>query len=318
MPSGASSYSGTSLRGVTSGEAWLIAIVGGAIAAVLGAGLLRLFSKELSAKVWRVLRTPLTLRITTAKRQRAAADKLKAAEKGLQSNAEFYAALCEVLGVVMLSGDKQLIDRVRQLREKSDLNEKRFKEVCDLLEVWPVREDSTVVPERIAALREAKELAAAHAREQIEATQSLAQQQLADQTRRAAELAETARELGRSEGHAQAMAEVEAQRAAPLLRPVWRALRVDEDVFQLKNTQDGILVTDVQDVSLEVPLRDFVFHGSNQWPGFFPGEVTFSGELAGAGKRFGANLVIRWRDANGDHRHGELLVPPAPRRAVVL
>ncbi|MCZ0708751.1 hypothetical protein OYT00_01955 [Microbacterium paraoxydans] len=267
-------------------QGWLGVVVNVA-AALIAAALLSMISKTARAKFWRPLRNRIggwlrwlwSFRPAMTARQRAAFDlKLK----------------------------------------RLELDSQRFKEVCDLLEVWPVRDDSTVVPERIAALRDAKETAWAHAREQIDATQSLAQQQLADQARRGAELAETARELGRTEGHAQALAEVEAQRAAPRLRPVWRVVSLGEGTYMLKNTQDGIRLTDVKHVSLEVPLGDFVFHGSNQWPGFFPGEMTFSGELVGNGRRFGANLVIRWHDVNGDKRYGEVLVPHEPRRGVIL
>lgn len=196
-----------------------------------------------------------------------------------------------------------------------ELDSRRFKEVCDLLEVWPVREDSTIVVERITRLQEAKDEAWAHAKEQIEATQSLAKKQLADQARRGGELAETAKELGRTEGHATAMAEVEAQRAVPQLRPTWRVVEVADGHFDLRNSQSGINPKDVQDVSLEAPMLDFAFDGSNQWPGYFPGTVGFEGRHIG---RLAVRFVVRWRDSLGDPCAGEAILEAKPRKAVIL
>ena len=292
------------------------AIAGGLVLAAI----LAIFSKTVRDKFWKPIGRAIcwpfaTIRFTTAKRQKALADELQSARASLKANAEFYEQLCDALGIVMLSGDQQLIGRVRQLRDDAEKNARRFKEVCDLLEVWPVREDSTIVVERITRLREAKDEALAHAQEQIEATQSLAKTQLADQARRGGELAETARELGRTEGHAEAMAEVEAQRAAPQLRPTWRVVEVGDGHFDLRNSQSGINPKDIQDVSIEAPMLDFAFDGSNQWPGYFPGMVGFEGRHIG---RLAVRFVVRWRDGLGDPCVGEAILEAKPRRAVVL
>lgn len=191
----------------------------------------------------------------------------------------------------------------------------RFKEVCDLLEVWPVLEDSTIVVERIRDLQEAKEKAWTHAREQIESTQSLAKQQLRDQARRGAELTETAKALGRAEGRDEAMAEVEAERATPQLRPTWRIVEIADGHFDLRNSQGGINPKDIQDVSIEAPMLDFAFDGSNQWPGYFPGTVGIEGRRVG---RLDVRFVVRWRDSRGDPRAGEAILEAKPRRAVIL
>lgn len=196
-----------------------------------------------------------------------------------------------------------------------ELDSRRFKEVCDFLEVWPVREDSTVIVERIAQLREAKDAAWAHAQSEIEATKSLAQRELAEQVRRGGELAETARELGRTEGHAEAMAEVEAQRATPQLRPTWRVVEVADGHFDLRNSQSGFNPKDIQDVSIEAPMLDFAFDGSNQWPGYFPGMVGFEGRHIG---RLPVRFVVRWRNSLGDPCAGEAILEGKPRRAVIL
>lgn len=258
-------------------QQWWLQVTAGVAIALIVAALFALVNKWFREKIWRpmgrALRWPFTLRVTTA-RQRA-----------------------------KLDGELKRLE----------LDSRRFKEVCEILDAYPVHEDSTLVPERIAALRDAKQTAWDEARAQIEATQALAQQQVNEQVRKGAEQAETARALGRTEGRAQAMAEVEAQRAAPRLRPVWSVVRLEDGALQLRNTQEGISASDVQDVALDAPLHDFVFHGSSQWPGFFPGELTFAGELVSTGKKFGANLGIRWRDTNGDHCRAKVLVPPEPR-----
>lgn len=301
-------------------QQWWVQVTSAIAAGLALMAVAAIFSATVRNKFWKpighAIRWPfVTIRFTTAKRQRALAADLEEAQKSLARNAEFYDQLGDALGIVLLSGDKQLIDRVRQLRDDAEKNARRFKEVCDLLEVWPVREDSTIVVERITRLQEAKDEAWAHAKEQIEATQSLAKKQLADQARRGGELAETAKELGRTEGHATAMAEVEAQRAVPQLRPTWRVVEVADGHFDLRNSQSGFNPKDIQNVSIEAPMLDFAFDGSNQWPGYFPGMVGFEGHRIG---KLSIRFVVRWQDRLGDHKAGEAVLEGKPRRAVVL
>lgn len=199
--------------------------------------------------------------------------------------------------------------------QRLERDSRRFKEVCDLLDVRPVREDSTVIAERITQLREAKDKAWAHAQKEIDATKSLAQRELAQQARRGAELAETARELGRQTGYAAAMAEVEAQRAAPQLQPQWRIDTTDDSTqFVLRNTQPGVAVSDV---SLTPPMSDFAFTSPSQWPGPADSAIAFGGERQGNGRPFGVRFVVRWRDENGDHKGGEVFLDKEPRPPIV-
>lgn len=282
---------------------------------MLGAGLLRLFSKERSERLWRALRWPASLRITTTKRQRAVAAELAATQQSLQSNAEFYAELSDALGIVLLSGNGQLIERARQLREDAENNARKFKELCDLLGAPAVRKDSTGAKERIARLLQAKDEAWAHAQEQIAATQALAEQQVAEAKRQGVELARAEREEGKAEGRAEVEAKVEAERAAPQLRPTWRIEEIADGHFDLRNSQNGISPKDVRDVSIEAPMLDFAFDGSNQWPGYFPGAVAFEGRRM---RRLDVRFVVRWRDGVGDPHAGEAILEGKPRRAVVL
>lgn len=262
-------------------QGWLglfVTVVGGLILAAL----LSMLSGTARAKFWRPLRDRVRTGLSWL--------------KGLEvSTARQRAATAVAVG-------------------RLELDSRRFKEVCDLLQVWPVREDSTVVVERITRLQEARDEAWAHAKEQVEATQSLAKKQLADQARHGAELAENARELGRTEGHAEAMAEVETQRAVPQLRPTWRVVEVADGHFDLRNSQSGFNPKDIQDLSLEAPMLDFAFDGSNQWPGYFPGMVGFEGRRIG---RLTVRFVVRWRDSLGDPCVGEAVLEPKPRRATV-
>ncbi|RDV46666.1 hypothetical protein DOE76_01065 [Leifsonia sp. ku-ls] len=302
-------------------QQWWVQATSGLAVGLALMGIAAFFSKTVRDKFWkpigRAIRWPFaTIRFTTAKRQKALADELQSARASLAANSEFYAQLSDALGVVMLSGDQQLIGRVRQLRDDAEKNARRFKEVCDLLEVWPVREDSTVVVERITRLRDAKDAAWAHAKEQIEAAQSLAEKQLADQARRGGELAETARELGRAEGHAKAMAEVEAERAVPLLKPAWRIDPLGTaDAFILKNTQHSV---DISHVSVDAPTGEFQFAGATQMRGAFDRTFEFYGQKTESGRRLGVDFVVKWQDAHGEWWTQVVKVEREPRRMTVL
>lgn len=302
-------------------QQWWVQATSGLAVGLALMGIAAFFSKTVRDKFWkpigRAIRWPFaTVRFTTAKRQKTLADELQSARASLEANSEFYAQLCDALGIVMLSGDQQLIDRARQLRDDAEKNARRFKEVCDLLEVWPVREDSTVVVERITRLREAKDEAWAHAKGQIEAAQSLAAKQLADQARRGSELAETARELGRAEGHAKAMAEVEAERAAPLLRPVWRIDPLGTaDAFILKNTQHSV---ETSNVSVDASTAEFLFAGATQMRGRLDHHLEFYGQKTERGRRLGVDFTVKWQDANGDWFSQVVSIEREPRRMTVL
>lgn len=269
---------------MTSEEAWLIAIVGGALATVLAAGLLRIFSRAaLSRKIWQAVsgwvRWPLSLRVTTSARQAAAAA------------------------------------TTSKLRDAAETNARKYREVCDVLDVRPVRADSTLVVERIQRLQEASIEAWKHARDQIEATHSLAVQEAAraENEHRLALVAAT--EAGAEQGRAAALAEIEAQRAVRLPQPVWRVDELqDSDVLILRNTQPDVVVSDV---SLQVPLGDFAFAGPSQWPGRSTGVVEFRGTRQGNGRAFGVRFIVHWRDAHGDPRVGEAFVDKSPRKASV-
>jgi hypothetical protein len=264
-------------------QQWWVQVTAGIVVGLVVAGVLAVLSKKFRSRVWapvgRALRWPLTLRVTTSIRQRALADEL-----------------------------------TRQTVE-AEQAKARFKEICDLLGAPAVMMNSTGAEERIAQLREAKEAAWAHARKEIEAAKSLAQRELAEEARRGAELAETARELGRTEGHAHAMAEVEAQRARPELKPTWRVVEMADGHFKLRNSQSGMNALDISYVSLEAPMLDFAFDGSNQWPGHFPGEMDFEGRRIG---RMSIRFMVRWQDRRGDHHAGEAVLEGKRRRATVL
>lgn len=283
---------------MTSEEAWLIAIVGGAGAAVLAAGVLAIFSKGVRDKVWkpigRGIRWLLSIRFTTSARQ-AAGERLAA-----------------------------------DLRERAESSARRFQEVCDLLDVTPVLSDSSLVPERIQQLQEAAaeawahsnaEVAAAraHAQEQIAATQALAQTQIGEELRINEGQIELARNTAYHEGHAagraEVTAEVEAQRAIPSLRPVWRIDEAGPAAMSLRNTQEGV---EVSNVSVEAPTGDFKFAGSTQLRGRFDGPWVFAGERTRDGRVLGVNFTVKWQDANSDWWAQEVRVDREPRRITVL
>lgn len=260
----------------------MIAIVGGAIAAIIAAAVLAIFKAPVRERFWkpigRGLRWPFTLRLTTSSRQ----------------------AVTE--------------REMALLRDKAATNAKRFQEVCDLLDVSPVLPDSTLVQERIQRLQEASgeawahakaeiETAQEHARSQIAATQSLAEMQMRETARtreREIELArEAAHEEGRTLGRAERTSEVEAQRATPPLQPVWR---IDDpgpggNRFYLRNMQNGV---EIADVSVEANTNEFMFASSTQTRGPFGESFSFLGSKSHHGVRFGVDFTVRWRDSNGD------------------
>ncbi|WP_292767228.1 hypothetical protein [Microbacterium sp. UBA3486] len=250
---------------MTTGETWLITIVGGAVAAILATWALAAFNAAFKDKVWRPLwrwtRWPFTLRITTS-RKLALADATVA----------------------------------RLERENARLH---------------------------ADVEKATNLGAAHvaatqalAKQEVEAVQARAKQEALEQVRRGGELAETARELGRAEGRSEAMAEVAKQRAEPQLQAQWRIDDIeDSDIFVLRNTQPGV---SIRDVSLFPPLGDFAFNGPSQWQGPIQDAITFIGERQANGRSFGVTFVVRWHDANGDPKAGEVFLDKEPRRIVAL
>lgn len=232
------------------------------------------------APVWHGIRWVSTLRITTSKRQRMQTDAVANAE----ANRDRSAA---------------------QLRA-----------VWDALDVQPVREDSTLVVERIAHLRDIAELARRDAQAQIEAAQSLAEQQMRQAAKQHANELNAAVASARAEGRQQALQLMKEEReATPLLRPVWRVIPLDGDVFVLNNTQSGV---ELSDVSIAAELGDFEFVGDTQWPGPSVGANKFRGERKRNGRLFGVRFTIRYRDAHGEWQVGEAWIDKEPRKAVVL
>lgn len=235
--------------------------------------------------IWRVVRWPFTLRLTTKRRQ----DELAAEGKKVRRDAE------------------------------------RFREVCDILEVWPVLEDSTVVPERIQHLRDAvsevqksadKQIAAMEVRlaGEIEATRELARKQIQDQSRINDGQVELARESGRKDGYAEAMLEVAAQRAVPLTKPVWRVQSLPGLGFELRNVQEDAVVADV---GIFAPMGNFAFESANQWGGPFTEPAYFLGQRVGAGRALDVTFKVKYRDANGDHKTGEAVLARELRKPVL-
>ncbi|MFB7882764.1 hypothetical protein [Microbacterium sp. NPDC056057] len=275
---------------MSSGEAWLIAIIGGALAGIITAAVLAIFSKRVRVRLWmpigRALRWPLTLRVTTTRRMRARAEELERAQKQNERSNRFYADLCEALGIVVLSGDKQLLERIAQLRGAS-----------------------SSADQRAAA-------AVAHAAEQIAATQALAVDE-ADRVSKAHQRElQSAIASARAEGRQQAIGILKEQRErSPLLRPTWRVVYLEDDRFLLNNTQSGV---EISDVSIAAPLGDFEFIGDTQWPGPYSGVQQFRGRRMRNGRSFGVKFAIRYRDADGEWRAGEAWIDKEPRQAVVL
>jgi len=127
------------------------------------------------------------------------------------------------------------------------------------------------------------------------------------------------REAGRQEGveagRREIEARIEAEKQAPLTRPSWRLDALQSNVFSLRNTQPGVIV---RDLSIEAPMGDFQFNSPTQWPGEFIDVVAFDGDRQHNGKVFGVTFGLRWRDANGDWRTGQVRIDREPRRAIIV
>jgi hypothetical protein len=123
----------------------------------------------------------------------------------------------------------------------------------------------------------------------------------------------TAEMLAHQRGRAEALAELEVQRTAYVLRPTWT---IDDLpirwAYDLRNTQKGVSISDV---SITVDAELFRFNSENQWPGEFSETVRFEGALTRAGRVAGATVTVRWRDSNGDWQEGPAFIERAPTRA---
>lgn len=126
----------------------------------------------------------------------------------------------------------------------------------------------------------------------------------------------TAELVAFNRGRAEALAEVEAQRAEPLIEPVWRVMQTEPGYYVLHNMQNN---ASVSSISIAAPAHDFLFTSDTQWTGPLVNNVqNFRGERRRRGEALGVRFTIRWRDANGDWRVGEAFIDKEPRRATVL
>lgn len=208
-----------------------------------------------------------------------------------------------------------LVKEATELRAGEALTKQRFDEVCELLDVWPVRADSTIVRERIERLQQASGAAWEHAEQQIDATKSLAARQLADAAKLGAEHAKSEREAGKAEGRAEVEAEVAAQRAVPLLRPVWRIDPLGTaDAYVLKNTQHSV---EISNVSVDASTGEFLFDGATQMQGPFDHHFEFYGQKTAGGRRLGVDFTVKWQDAHGEWDTQVVSIEREPRRSVV-
>lgn len=105
-----------------------------------------------------------------------------------------------------------------------------------------------------------------------------------------------AKQTGIAEGRAEALKEVEAERAVPLAKPNWIVSMI-HGVYRLANTQGGVSVTDV---SLSAPVDKFILDGQTQWPGNFDQATQFRGSPTHTGREAGVPFTVRYRDARGD------------------
>jgi hypothetical protein len=118
---------------------------------------------------------------------------------------------------------------------------------------------------------------------------------------------------GKAEGRAEVVAEVEAARAVPRLRPVWRIAALGGDQgFMLSNVQTDAVVSDV---SIEAPANQLVFTSETQWRGLFNNRVHFNGRAVGFGKSHGVECVVRYRDELGDMKTGAAFLEREPLRS---
>lgn len=119
---------------------------------------------------------------------------------------------------------------------------------------------------------------------------------------------------GKAEGRAEVVAEVEAARAVPRLRPVWRIVALGGDEgFMLRNVQADAIVSDV---SIDAPANKLVFTSETQWPGLSTNNVHFNGRAVGLGKSHGVECVVRYRDELGDPKTGAAFLEREPLRGI--
>lgn len=225
---------------------------------------------------------------------------------------------------------------VDKIRDDARLSARKFQEVCDLLGVRPLLTDSTVVAERVERLQSAADRAHADAKVQItaaeakwkadaDATRSLAVLEVENAKKSAKAEAlcthkihegmiESARARARLAGSAEAWSEVEAQRAVPIVKPVWRVSQVAVDGFRLDNVQVDSVVGDVQ-IEPTNPST-FAFHSANQWTGVTPFEY-FNGERMRIGRTHDMLFKVQYRDAHGDWRSGNAVLAREPRKGTI-
>lgn len=170
---------------------------------------------------------------------------------------------------------------------------------------------------RLEAAQEATAAAVAAGRAEVDAVKAQAAS-VAEERERGfwAEMANAHNE-SHEKGREQALAEVAAGRAVPLIRPTWRVnvQSAAAHVYDLENVQLGSFATDV---SIAASSDEFDFEGPNQWAGEFPYSVRFFGAPTRSGRRKGVDIVVRWRDENGDPQEGKARIDSAPRQAVFL
>lgn len=154
------------------------------------------------------------------------------------------------------------------------------------------------------------------AREHVDAMQSYAEDEQRRQLVEQQQKMQLAEEFGRQAGRAEAMQEVEAQRAAPIALPVWRIKSLDTqtNVFTIDNVEPNAVA---EDVRLEVSPLEFAFDSSVHWPGRFFGPTSWQGERVGGSKRLPITFVVRYRDANGDWRDGAAVLDAPQLKPIV-
>jgi hypothetical protein len=108
-----------------------------------------------------------------------------------------------------------------------------------------------------------------------------------------------AKQAGIDQGRAEALAEIEAERAVPLVKPNWTVTPESGRAYRLSNTQSGVSISEV---ALSAPTNKFAFDNETQWPGSFDQPVTFGGYPTDAGREDGVPFTVRYRDTRGDWR----------------
>jgi hypothetical protein len=104
------------------------------------------------------------------------------------------------------------------------------------------------------------------------------------------------KQAGIAEGRAEALAEIEAERSVPLVKPNWTVSMMGGG-YTLANTQRGVSVSEV---SLSAPVDKFTLDGQTQWSGKFSQMTPFKGVPTHAGRKAGVEFTVRYRDARGD------------------